>query len=154
MVLCFRNIFQKSRFQSVAELRRKQARSFELSIFKSGERFRFFSFFEAKGLSSYLRMRVLVQAGHQMPCYVSCFVKKKLSLWSFSKHANMYCTFLHEKVFGTCYEKISFPQFVLLPLAFAFWTWMHWYFSHHKNPGGVKINKRKFWRFSMIHRYF
>ena len=79
---------------------------------------------------------------------------KKLSLWSFSKHANMYCTFLHEKVFGTCYEKISFPQVVLLPLAFAFWTWMHWYFSHHKNPGGVKINKRKFWRFSMIHRYF
>ena len=80
--------------------------------------------------------------------------EKKLSLWSFSKHANMYCTFLHEKVFGTCYEKISFPQVVLLPLAFAFWTWMHWYFSHHKNPGGVKINKRKFWRFSMIHRYF
>ena len=82
MVLCFRNIFQKSRFQSIAELRRKQARSFELSIFKSGERFRFFSFifFEAKGLSSYLRMRVLVQAGHQMPCYVSCFVKKTFSV--------------------------------------------------------------------------
>ena len=77
---CGFNIFQKSRFQTIAELRRKQARSFELSIFKSGERFRFFSFFEAKGLSSHLRMRVLVQAGHQMPCYVSCFVKKTFSV--------------------------------------------------------------------------